>query len=434
MKKLVLPFSLLFLVNCLFAQSAVLNVCGTFNNEKLPLDSIKLINKTTGDSVVFKNLPDSVNYHINMEMGVLVKSNEFKLGQNNFISELKNLPGYLSFKINKTDVKEVDISVFNINGQKVYGVHRKIGELNLVYQLHIAGEGLFLIQVSSARYNQTLKCLGNYSLSATQFSQVLQNPGYYKSAELSSNFRFAIGDQATVIIYKSYYKTQFLDFTVGSTQDLVFKLIRKHEISGGSFLDERDGTEYRFVNIGSQSWMAENLNYKDSSGCWTIEDYELYSKTYGRLYNYNSAMRSCPAGWHLPSDEEWSILAEQISIDNGGYETDIIGVWQDVGKHLKAKGSKYTNNGLWKIDNEEFEGLDDYGFSAIPAASRLSFLGEFFMYGSLGYDAEWWSSTPCFGNNAWNRSVRYNNNDFARSFTEQSEHDALSIRCVKNID
>ena len=118
------------------------------------------------------------------------------------------------------------------------------------------------------------------------------------------------------------------------------------ETTSGTFIDSRDGNEYNWVQIGDQIWMAENLKYLPSvvgsgTGSETTPYYYVYGyngtnvadakatdnyATYGVLYNWTAAMDGeassttnpsgiqgvCPAGWHLPSDAEWTELTDYL--------------------------------------------------------------------------------------------------------------------------
>jgi len=172
--------------------------------------------------------------------------------------------------------------------------------------------------------------------------------------------------------------------------------------SGAAFVDNRDGKRYRTVNIGHLTWMAENLNYNAaSSGCY--ENRAANCEKYGRLYDWSAAKEACPAGWHLPSDEEWTAL------------TDFVGDRNTAGGKLKSTGG-WRDNG---------NGTDGYGFSALPGGYGKSD-GSF---GDTGTNGFWWSAAEYDASSAWIRSMSFN---FELTFRFNIAKSYMySVRCVQ---
>jgi uncharacterized protein (TIGR02145 family) len=126
------------------------------------------------------------------------------------------------------------------------------------------------------------------------------------------------------------------------------------------------------VKIGSQVWMAENLNIETgNSKCYDNDPANC--KKYGRLYNWETAMKACPTGWKLPSPNDWSKLLSYVDGTSGTdpYES------KTVGKYLKAKS--------W----DKNDGTDKFGFSALPGGNGDE-SGGFALIGSNGF---WWGNT-----------------------------------------
>lgn len=84
----------------------------------------------------------------------------------------------------------------------------------------------------------------------------------------------------------------------------------------GLFEDARDGKIYKTVKIGEQIWLAQNFSF-DVTGSWCYFDKIEYCNKFGRLYTWEALKDACPAGWHLPSAEEWEALITNL----GGYKT-----------------------------------------------------------------------------------------------------------------
>jgi uncharacterized protein (TIGR02145 family) len=174
-----------------------------------------------------------------------------------------------------------------------------------------------------------------------------------------------------------------------------------------SFTDKRDGKTYKTVKIGNQIWMAENLNY-EAEGSVCYDNNPENCERNGRLYDWNTAKKICPKGWHLPTDEEFDKL-----IASAGGE-DI------AGKYLKSK------SGWNDFEGKSGNGLDSYGFSALPSGSLYPD-GRFSNDNSIGC---WWSSDESNANEANGRSMLYDD-DIAYWFS-LDKNNKFSVRCVKD--
>ena len=187
------------------------------------------------------------------------------------------------------------------------------------------------------------------------------------------------------------------------TTPLLILLLTVATYAQTSLQDERDGKTYKTVKIGEQTWMAENLNY-NAEGSKCYENKQENCAKYGRLYNWQTAMKSCPAGWHLPSKEEWKILIATASGE------------KIAGKKLKAK-SGWGENG---------NGSDEYGFSALPGGhgKRSNF------FGAVGSSGKWWSSRNGLVEGAYFLGMA----DFSKNviYGYLDKTDQITVRCIQD--
>ncbi len=198
-------------------------------------------------------------------------------------------------------------------------------------------------------------------------------------------------------------------------------------INNSSFIDQRDGSIYKTVKIGSQVWLAENLKYlpkingsdisSQTIACFYVYDFDGTNtldamttanyRSYGVLYNWQAAKEACPVGWHLPSKAEWKIL-----IDNLGGE-DI------AGGHLKELGLKH-----WAAPNTG--ATNSFGFSALPG-------GAFGLgFNDIRLGGSWWSITEdnIETEFAYALGIEY---DLGRAYLGCSEKGiGFSVRCIKD--
>jgi uncharacterized protein (TIGR02145 family) len=194
-----------------------------------------------------------------------------------------------------------------------------------------------------------------------------------------------------------------------------------------------DGISYKTIQIGPQVWMAENLRttkFNDGTPiplitdntqwtnsltpgyCWFDNDQEVYGNIYGAYYNWFavSTGKLCPAGWHIPADNEFQLLADNL----GGNDV--------AGSKLKEAG---TNN--WATSNSD--ATNSSGFTALPAGMRGSQDGTFDGQGSYG---GWWSSTETNTSPlgaAWSRWIHSDTTVVTRG--EIFKIDGFSVRCIK---
>ena len=201
-------------------------------------------------------------------------------------------------------------------------------------------------------------------------------------------------------------------------------------IETGFFTDERDGQSYKWVKIGTQTWMAENLNYDykingTSYSSYCYNDSAKYCAQYGRLYTWAAAMDTlvtgcgswntcatsagrvqgvCPNGWHLPDTAEWTVLFVAV----GGSST--------AGAALKAT-SGWHNYG---------NGTDDFGFSALPSGSwHAGGISQ-----GVGRYASFWSSSEYDAYNAWDMGLNHDN-AYAALYDNIMAY-GFAVRCLKN--
>jgi uncharacterized protein (TIGR02145 family)/uncharacterized repeat protein (TIGR02543 family) len=187
------------------------------------------------------------------------------------------------------------------------------------------------------------------------------------------------------------------------------------------FTDLRDGQAYKTVRMpDGRAWMAKNLNYKGEGGAsWCYDNDPSNCMKYGRLYTWEAAKRACQGmggGWRLPTNKDWDNLMKEV----GGVVVEAdVGVeagYGNAGKKLKSK-TGWNDNG---------NGTDGYGFSALPGGGGYHSKGHFYFAGKHGY---WWSATEDSYGSMYYRYMM--NGDFVGESANGWEY-IHSARCVKD--
>jgi uncharacterized protein (TIGR02145 family) len=189
--------------------------------------------------------------------------------------------------------------------------------------------------------------------------------------------------------------------------------------------------EFKIVTIGTQQWMAENLNvgtfrngeaipeaktveqwkaayYKEEAAWCYYNNDPSNGEKFGRLYNWyavNDPRGIAPAGWHVPSDKEWAVLIDFLGGDN-------------------IAGPKMKSAGGWLGDGS---GNNSSGFSALPCGERHYKDAGFYKNGEIGF---WWSATKNDKWNAWYRAIHSRYAVVARD--NGGMNTGFSVRCIKD--
>jgi uncharacterized protein (TIGR02145 family) len=171
----------------------------------------------------------------------------------------------------------------------------------------------------------------------------------------------------------------------------------------GTFTDSRDGHVYGYKQYGSQTWMTENLAYLPevyaaAGGSEVSRYYYVYGyegedvaaakatsgySTYGALYNWPAAVNECPAGWHLPSNAEWTEFLAWLESNGFGYE----GSGDDVAKAMASSSGWVPTDNPGEVGNDQASN-NSSGFNALPTGYRYPG-GEFMFQGDRTF---FWSS------------------------------------------
>ncbi|MBK6966244.1 MAG: hypothetical protein IPH20_20555 [Bacteroidales bacterium] len=129
----------------------------------------------------------------------------------------------------------------------------------------------------------------------------------------------------------------------------------------GSFTDLRDGKVYKTVKTGDQWIMAENFAFKpDQGNYWAYNNNPANAAIFGYLYDWETANKIAPAGWHLPSEKEWKTFRKSM-----GAGWDTWSTMKKVYKQMVTGGSSGFNalfGGAYIISDKEFRGLNEVAY------------------------------------------------------------------------
>ena len=283
-----------------------------------------------------------------------------------------------------------------------------------------------------------------FMLSVNLFSQSIENVDFraegktivvtydffHSKADTAINVELIFKDQQGGVINPKAISGDIKNVKPGESKRIVWDVLRDGINLSGKYKAEVKIIRFNSVKIGNQIWMTENLNVdrfqngdiipeaktaeeweaagnaKRPAWCYYDNDPKNGDK-YGKLYNWysvNDKRGLAPAGWHVPSDEEWTIL----SIFLGGEDI--------TGKKMKST-SGWNDNG---------NGTNSSGFSGLPGGIR-GYDRNFYYVGYFGY---WWSTSEDADTNAWGWRLYGGKYWLGRSSNYESC--GFSVRCIKD--
>jgi len=432
MKKTLNFLVFIMLSSTIFGQDIIIDFAGIGGSSNV--DTVEVVNLSNCTSI---EVPGG--YSLNLTTGTVVGVEDLVSFEGNLIQSYPNPFGSftnIEFYVSQTD--NVKISVSDISGKFVAGYNNELTAGVHSFKFIPGNAGMFFITVSGTDFLHTSKaiCLSNVSQKAQliyheQVSDKFAEKPYKNSN--SKDFSFEVGDTLKLKASSGDYATVITDEPTSSTT-YTFEFVE---------CTDYDGNNYAVVEIGDQLWMAENLktsHYADGTEIPLVEDntewenlgnnntdkaYCYYNNNangekdiYGALYTWAAASNgetsgsnvqgACPSGWHLPSDNEWGVLAEQV----GGYEV--------AGGKLKSVCSP-----LWETPNVGANNVT--GFYALPGGYRYYIYGVFLGDGQYCY---LWTASQYNATTSWAHVTPYAHNYLTRAQFQKS--DGFSIRCVKD--
>ena len=338
----------------------------------------------------------------------------------------------------------VSLVISDITGKVIIKTRNNLSQGYHRYQVKGLGSGAYAVQVYSDAFSYTGKIISNRRMPGT--ADITYETLNTKSEKQSNTDIWNTKKQHDVkgtssIIHMQYNMGDLLKFTgfsgVHSTvRTLIPTANQNINFTFVSCIDG-DNNSYPVVQIGSQTWMAENLkttkyctggsiNFVPDQNSWSYLTIAAYcdpknipanADTFGQLYNWWAASSSsgiCPTGWHVPSNTEWHTLV--LTLDPSAQLATIEST--TAGELMREACSPY-----W--DNLFSEATNSSGFTAIPSGGRDSGGGWSYYLNSCYM----WSSTEYSGDctNGWGRSL---GGSIHREY--YNKECGFTVRCIKN--
>ncbi len=338
-----------------------------------------------------------------------------------------------------TETGDVAVSIIDLTGKIIEQTKTKVSSGKHSFLISGIHQGMYFLKVTGKSYNFTSKLISNNNLEnkpqIAYVSSVANTIGYQsKSTAEIIDMPYTDGDILLFEGNAGQYGNVITDIPTGD-KTVTFDFVLCKDSGGNTYSTVQIGTEKKVIQI----WMAENLNVgvridgilnqTDNSIIekYCSADLETNCDIYGGLYQWDEMMQYvttpgaigiCPAGWHLPTEEEWCTVTQFL---DPTVDCEIIGmIGTDIGGKMKETGTIH-----WNAPNTGATNIS--GFTVLPGGYRSSAGGTF---GQFHLGADYWQSTEASATQASDRYFYYNNSKISRTLNPKT--DGYSVRCLKD--
>jgi uncharacterized protein (TIGR02145 family) len=266
---------------------------------------------------------------------------------------------YSQMRFVLTDPGKTEITLFDISGRKLLQASDFLSKGQNTYRIQGLDKGIYIVSINSGKYSTSGKLV--CSSSANSGAKIT-----FESTTSTQEKKNSLkGINSEVVMQYTDGDRLKLTGISGNFSTVVTEIVTESKTITYNFIACTDAAEnnYSVVQIGTQTWMAENLCttvYNDGTPIpqatdTTIKspDYTKYTFTtlvpYGLLYNWFTVNtgKLCPTGWHVPTDFEWVTLAVYLG-----------------GENITGGKLKETYTSHWIAPN--YGATNETGFTAVP--------------------------------------------------------------------
>jgi uncharacterized protein (TIGR02145 family) len=411
---------LFIITTSVYSQNVQLNFTGT--GASSTVETVKIENLTQGTSITVNGNEAIMLIETN------TGTNPVNVKADNVLSIYPNpVTDNSSFDFTIIAKGNTAIELLDVAGKRVASYQHLLEAGTHTFHIQNLKGGVYILSIRSQGYTYSGKLVSNgYAsgvvvISYGGFSSGKVWQQKLKSTTTGGTMQFKAGDILKFTGTSGIYSTIVMD-EPAQNKTITFLFVAC--IDG-------DNNNYPVVQIGDRLWMAENLkttkynngtiiplvtnnaiwqNLSTGAYSWYNNNETLYKKTYGALYNWYSmdTKNICPAGWHVPTNNEWSALETYL----GGYS---------------VAGGKMKEVGIAQWDSPNTDATNSSGFSALPGGGRIED-GSFTELGIGGY---FWSSSQASETEVCGRGLWYDDAEL-NGDCDTFKNYGLSVRCIRD--